>query len=53
MVIYLPVMNRLFKTEPLSWLELLVCVLLSSVVFHAVELEKWIKLRRRKKREKH
>lgn len=43
MVIYLPVMNELFKTEPLSLSELTICMALSAVVFHAVELEKWIK----------
>jgi Ca2+-transporting ATPase len=43
MVIYLPVMNGLFKTEPLSISELAICIGLSAIVFHAVELEKWIK----------
>jgi Ca2+-transporting ATPase len=40
-VIYLPFFNGIFKTEALSWEELGVCLALSSVVFHAVELEKW------------
>ncbi|HEY0669057.1 MAG TPA: cation-translocating P-type ATPase [Sphingobacteriaceae bacterium] len=44
-VIYLPFANKIFKTQPLSVSELGVCVLLATVVFHAVELEKWIKRR--------
>lgn len=42
-VIYLPFANNLFKTQPLSLNELLICIGVSSIVFHAVELEKWIK----------
>ncbi len=44
-VIYLPFFNGIFKTEALSWEELGVCLALSSVVFHAVELEKWARNR--------
>jgi P-type Ca2+ transporter type 2C len=42
-VIYLPFMNVIFKTAPLSLNELSICIGLSLVVFHAVEIEKWIK----------
>jgi Ca2+-transporting ATPase len=42
-VIYLPFANELFKTQPLSIEELLICIAASAIVFHAVELEKWIK----------
>lgn len=50
MVVYLPVANKVFKTNPLSLNDLAICLLLSTVVFHAVELEKFIKKRIRKKR---
>jgi Ca2+-transporting ATPase len=42
-VIYLPIANELFKTQPLTLTELLICIIASAIVFHAVELEKWIK----------
>jgi len=42
-VVYLPFMNTIFKTNPLSWEELGICFGVSVIVFHAVELEKWIK----------
>lgn len=45
-VIYLPVANRFFKTSPLTLTELVICFGLSALVFHAVELEKWVKKRR-------
>jgi len=50
-VIYLPFANQLFKTAPLSFNELMICIGASAIVFHAVEAEKWIKgkIRKRKK----
>jgi len=33
-----------FKTQPLDMAELLLCIALSSVVFFAVKIEKWLML---------
>lgn len=52
-VIYLPYANKVMKTQPLSLAELLLSILFASIVFHAVELEKYIKARRRKKNQTH
>ncbi len=41
-VIYTPVLQTIFKTQPLTAIELGMCALLSSVVFFAVEIEKWL-----------
>lgn len=40
--IYVPFLNGVFKTAPLSAAELLICLALSTVVFVAVEIEKWL-----------
>ncbi|MCA9221864.1 MAG: cation transporting ATPase C-terminal domain-containing protein, partial [Planctomycetales bacterium] len=44
MVVYLPPLQDVFHTAPLSLWELGVCLLLSTVVFWAVELQKlWLR----------
>ena len=40
--IYMPALNPIFHTHPLTPIELGVCVMLSTSVFVAVEIEKWM-----------
>ncbi|MDH4134708.1 MAG: HAD-IC family P-type ATPase, partial [Gammaproteobacteria bacterium] len=40
--IYIPWLNPIFKTEPLSFAELMFCLAMSTVVFAGVEIEKWL-----------
>ena len=44
--VYVPFLNPIFKTQPLTPVELAFVLLVSSVVFFAVEIEKMIKRRR-------
>jgi len=45
-VVYLPPLNTVFKTQPLTGTELATCFAVGSIVFFAVEIEKLL-LRRR------
>jgi Ca2+-transporting ATPase len=45
-IIYMPFFNRVFKTNPLSFSDLAISILFSTIVFVAVELEKFIRLNR-------
>jgi Ca2+-transporting ATPase len=45
-VIYVPMLNRVFDTIPLPIGDLALAVLLAGVVFAVVELEKWLRRRR-------
>jgi Ca2+-transporting ATPase len=47
MIIYTPFFNVIFKTQPLTIFELIATILVSSMVFWAVEMEKWV-IRRNK-----
>jgi Ca2+-transporting ATPase len=42
-VIYVPYLQEIFRTQSLSFTELILCIGLSSIVFWAVEIEKWVK----------
>ena len=42
-IIYFPFFNKIFRTAPLRFNELIFCVAMAFVVFFAVEIEKWIK----------
>jgi Ca2+-transporting ATPase len=44
--LYIPALNTIFKTQPLTFSELFICFVASAGVFVAVELEKFIKRRR-------
>ena len=44
-VIYLPFARHLLKTQPLSIYQLLFCIGMAAILFHAVELEKLVKKR--------
>lgn len=41
LVVFLPALESFFHVDPLSLLELLTCVLLGSLAFWAIEVEKW------------
>jgi Ca2+-transporting ATPase len=43
--IYVPAMNSIFRTVPLSGAELAAAIAIASVVFVAVEIEKWVRRR--------
>ena len=43
MIIYMPFFNTIFRTQTLTLFELAITLGLSSIVFWAVEVEKWVK----------
>jgi Ca2+-transporting ATPase len=46
-VLYVPILQGVFVTVPLSFAELAVCVVASTSVFWAVEAEKWVRRKSR------
>jgi Ca2+-transporting ATPase len=44
-IVYIPALNEIFSTKPLTWKEMLICLGASVIIFHAVELEKFIRNR--------
>jgi Ca2+-transporting ATPase len=47
-IIYSPFLNKIFNTAPLTIKELAICLGVSTITFHAVELEKFVKNKKRK-----
>jgi P-type Ca2+ transporter type 2C len=45
-VVYIPFLQGAFDTVALSWQELLICLLFSTIVFWAIEIFKWVRRRR-------
>jgi Ca2+-transporting ATPase len=41
-VIYTPLLNNIFHTQPMPLYDLIVCIMVSSLVLFAVEFEKWL-----------
>lgn len=50
-ILYIPALQDIFSVKPLTWDELVGCLLVSSIVFHAVEMEKLVRGWRRKRRD--
>jgi Ca2+-transporting ATPase len=50
-VVYIPPLNPIFHTVPLTPAELIGCVAVSSIVFVAIELSKWVIRRRARHRD--
>lgn len=51
-ILYIPFLNDVFSVQPLSLFELLACIGISSIVFHAVEMEKLFRIIRQKRSKK-
>ncbi len=47
-LVYVPFLQDIFNTSPLTVNELLICIGAAALVFHLVELEKWIRHRKGK-----
>lgn len=51
MIVYVPFFNPIFRTKPLSLQDMGLVLVVSAIVFCAVELEKWFKRNRRTEKE--
>jgi Ca2+-transporting ATPase len=49
-LIYIPTLQELFSLQALTLKELIICILLSLITFTAVEIEKWIRRRKAKRK---
>jgi Ca2+-transporting ATPase len=49
-VIYIPFLQSIFQTKSLSWQELLISLVLSTIVFLGIEIDKWFKRRSDRKK---
>jgi P-type Ca2+ transporter type 2C len=47
MILYVPVFNEIFHTQPLTLTELLICIGVSAIILPAVEIEKLLRKRKR------
>lgn len=45
--VYVPFLQAVFHTQPLSLMDLAIALAAGAVIFHAVEFEKWFRYRRR------
>lgn len=46
-LLYIPFLQKIFSTQALTWAELGGCIAVSLIVFHAVEIEKLVRKRRK------
>ncbi len=51
-LIYVPFFQRFFNTKPLSALDFTIALLISLIVFIAVEVEKWVRRLRKRRQER-
>jgi Ca2+-transporting ATPase len=50
-LLYIPFMQQIFETEPLTASDFVIAVIASAIVFVAVEMDKWIGRRRERSKQ--
>jgi Ca2+-transporting ATPase len=50
-LLYIPVLQRIFNTQPLNARDLIIALFASAIVFVAVEFDKWVRRQRSKSKE--